>query len=90
MSVLNINEQSANQTLKISPRNYGSDEDVLASAAALKFGATVLGIPVGSNPFIINWLEQQLSILSTDINNILSIPHHQTQWVFINYIMKHS
>ena len=89
MSVLNIDEQSADQKLKISPRNYGPDEDVLASSAALTFGATVLGIPVGSNPFITNWLNQQILIIRNDISNILSFPHLQTQWVFINYIIKH-
>jgi hypothetical protein len=29
MSVFNIDEQSADQTLKISPRSYGPDEDIL-------------------------------------------------------------
>jgi hypothetical protein len=42
MPVLNIDEQSADQTLKIS----GPDEDVLASATALKFGATASKFPL--------------------------------------------
>ena len=51
ISVLNIDEQSANRTLKISPRNYGLDEEILETYASLKFGATVLGIPVDSDQF---------------------------------------
>jgi hypothetical protein len=55
-------------------RNHGPDEEILVTSASLKFGATVLGITVGSDQLKINWLEQQLSTIGTDIYNILLCP----------------
>ena len=85
--ILRISNEDADRCIKIHPDNVPSECDKLP--ASKSYGAKILGVPVGSNDFINDWLTVKILELKREAEQLLkSVTSVQVQWNLIYYCLR--
>ena len=59
-----------------------------SSDAKLSYGTRVLGTPIGSDEFIISWLNDYMIKFSEDVSRVTKFPNKQCQWLFLYNVLR--
>ena len=81
-SLLNIPIDQLPHNIMIHPINSHSTD------AKRLYGTRVLGTPIGSKEFIIDWLNEHMINFSNDASRVNNFPNKQCQWLFLYNVLK--
>ena len=84
-ALLNIPQAQLSSNIMIHPDNADDKSD---PEARRSYGTRVLGTPVGSDEFIINWLNDFMIKFSEDVSRVTKFPNKQCQWLFLYNVLK--